>query len=437
MRLDEVEREGVASPTTEGVPIRHSWQRHLLTFLMVFGPGLIVMEADNDAGAVSTYMQAGGQYGLHLLWLLVVLLPICYFVQEMVARLGIATGKGHAAMIYERFGKWWGHFSLIDLLLVNFLTLITEFAAISLALSAMGVSPYLSVPVSALGLTLMVVTGSYLRWERIVIVLCLMDLTWFVLAYVVRPDWASVARNTVLPSMPLGGVTSGLVFLVIAVVGTTIAPWQLFFQQSCVAEKRLRFADLKWARLDTLIGAVFTVLVAGAMMLVGNYGFQHHIVFENPAQLAVALGPMAGKFARNGVLLLMVNAAVLGTTAISLASAWAYGEVKGWEHSLHKKLWEAPGFYATYIGCVGAAAAIVLIPHVPLQLVIISVQVFAGVILPSAIIFLQLLLNDRELLGDRWVNKPWNNYINGTIVVVLFALSLLLAAQVMLPNLFN
>jgi Mn2+/Fe2+ NRAMP family transporter len=437
VRLEGAQPATVLAPASEGVRVRYSWQVHLLTFLMVFGPGLIVMEADNDAGAVSTYMQAGGQYGLHLLWLLVVLLPICYFVQEMVARLGIATGKGHAAMIYERFGKWWGRFSLFDLLVVNFLTLITEFAAISMGLRAMGVSPYLSVPIAALGLTLMVVSGSYLRWERTVIVLCLLDLTWFVLAYLVHPDWASVARNTVSLNMPLGGATSSLVFLVIAIVGTTIAPWQLFFQQSCVAEKRLRFADLKWARLDTLIGAIFTVLVAGAMMLVGNFGFQHHIVFEDPAQLALAIGPMAGKFVRNAVLLLMVNAAVLGTTAISLASAWAYGEVKGWEHSLHKKMREAPGFYATYIACVGAAAAIVLIPHVPLQLVIISVQVFAGLILPSAIIFLQLLLNDREQLGERWVNKPWNNYINWTIIIVLFALSLLLAAQVMLPNLFN
>jgi Mn2+/Fe2+ NRAMP family transporter len=374
---------------------------------------------------------------MHLLWTLVVLLPICYFVQEMVARLGIATGKGHAAMIYERFGKWWGRFSLIDLLIVNFLTLVTEFAAISLALSALGVGPWIAVPVSALALILMVVTGSYLRWERIVIALCLLDLTWFGLAYVVHPDWAAVGADTMLPTMPEGGITGSLVFLVIAVVGTTIAPWQLFFQQSCVAEKRLRFADLKWARLDTLIGAVFTVAVAGAMMLVGNYGYQHHIVFEDPAQLALALGPIAGTFVRNGVLLLMVNAAVLGTTAISLASAWAYGEVKGWEHSLHKKVWEAPGFYATYIVCVAAAAAIVLIPRMPLQLVIISVQVFAGLILPSAIIFLQLLLNDRELLGERWVNRPWNNAINWTIIVVLFALSLLLAAQVMLPNLFN
>ncbi len=426
-----------AGTRVAGITVRRSWQKHLLTFLMVFGPGLIVMEADNDAGAVSTYMQAGGQYGLHLLWTLIVLLPICYFVQEMVARLGIATGKGHAAMIYERFGKWWGRFSLFDLLVVNFLTLMTEFAAISLALSALGVSSWISVPVSAVGLTLIVVTGSYLRWERIVIALCLLDLTWFVLAYLVHPRWTAVVSSTVAPKMPAGGITSSLIFLIIAIVGTTIAPWQLFFQQSCVAEKRLRFSDLKWARLDTLIGATFTVLVAGAMMLVGNLGFQHGITFEDPAQLALAIAPMAGRFVRNGVLLLMVNAAVLGTTAISLASAWAYGEVCGWPHSLHKKLWEAPGFYATYIACVGAAAAIVLIPRLPLQLVIISVQVFAGLILPSAIIFLQLLLNDRELLGERWTNRPWNNWINWTIIIVLFALSLLLASQVMLPTLFN
>src|SRR6202789_1739808 len=439
MRLMEPEVE-IATVSAKGVVVRSAWQRRILTFLMVFGPGLIVMEADNDAGAVSTYMQAGGQYGLHVLWILVVLLPICYFVQEMVARLGIATGKGHAAMIYERFGKWWGHFSLIDLLAVNFLTLITEFAAISLALSAFGISPYIAVPVSAVGLTLMVITGSYLRWERIVIALCLMDLTWFVLAFMVHPHWAAVAHNSIVPTMPTGGITSSLVFLVIAIVGTTIAPWQLFFQQSCVAEKRLRFADLKWARLDTLIGAIFTVLVAGAMMLTGAFAYDHHIPFTDPAQLAQSIATIlphrSGIFIHHAILLLMVNAAVLGTTAISLASAWAYGEVQGWEHSLHKKLWEAPGFYATYIACVGAAAGIVLIPRVPLQLVIISVQVFAGLILPSAIIFLQLLLNDRELLGDRWVNRPWNNWINWTIIVVLFALSLLLAAQVMLPNLF-
>jgi Mn2+/Fe2+ NRAMP family transporter len=286
-------------------------------------------------------------------------------------------------------------------------------------------------------LILLVTTGSYLRWERTVVILCLLDLTWFVLAAKMHPNWHAAVQHTLIPGLPSGKITSDLVFLIIAIVGTTIAPWQLFFQQSCVAEKRLRFADLKWARLDTLIGAIFTVMVAGAMMLVGNYGHQHAIPFLNPAQLAADMAPTAGEFVHKALLLLMVNAAVLGTTAISLASAWAYGEVRGWEHSLHKKMWEAPGFYAVYIGCVGAAAGIVLIPHVPLQLVIVSVQVFAGIILPSAIIFLQLLLNDKDLLGERWVNRPWNNWINWTIVAVLFALSLVMAAQVMVPRLFN
>jgi len=403
---------------------------------MVMGPGLIVMEADNDAGAVSAYTQAGAEYGTHLLWVLLLLLPICYFVQEMVARLGIATGEGHAAMIYRRFGKWWGAFSLFDLQLTNFLTLVTEFAAISLAATHLGVAPLIAVPLSAVALISLVFTGSYLRWERIVIGLCLLDIAWFVLAVVVHPQWNQVLLHSVVPSLPHGGITSSLVFLVIAVVGTTIAPWQLFFQQSCVADKRLRFADLKFARLDTGIGAVFTILVAGGMMLVGDAAFRHGISFTDPAQMAVALGAAMGPMVKNVLLLMMINAAVLGTTAISLSSAWAYGEVKGWPHSLHRKFREAPAFYIFYAGAVFAAAGVVLIPGVPLQLIILGVQVLAGLMLPSAIVFLQLLLNDRELLGDEWVNRRWNNVVNWSIVAVLFILSMVLAAQVALPNLF-
>lgn len=423
--------------TNRAVQVRSRWARSALTFLMVMGPGLIVMEADNDAGAVSTYVQAGSQYGLHLLWILLLLLPITYFIQEMVVRLGIATGKGHAAIIYERFGPWWGRFSLIDLLLVNFLTLITEFAAISLALSQLGISPLLAVPCAAVGVIALVVSGSYRKWERIVLAMCLLDLTWFGMAYASHPAWPRVLRSAIAPSMPAGGITGSYIFLVIAVVGTTIAPWQLFFQQSCIAEKRLRFADLGWSRLDTFLGAVFTVLVAGAMMLVGDLGLRHGVRFTDPAQLASALAGVGGQFLRRGLLLMMVNAALLGTTAISLASAWAYGEVRGWPHTLHKKVREAPGFYAVYILCVTSAAAIVLIPRLPLQLVILSVQVLAGLMLPSAIIFLQLLLNDRVLLGDRWVNRPWNNWVNWSIIAILFALSLLLAAQVILPDVFT
>src|SRR5260370_7026147 len=160
-----------------------------------------------------------------------------------------------------------------------------------------------------------------------------------------------VAHQVLIPSVPAGGITTSLVFLVIAIVGTTIAPWQLFFEQSCVADKRLRFADLKWARLDTFAGACFAILVAGCMMLAGDAAYRHHLPFTDPAQMAAALAPIAGPAVRTGLLLLMVNASILGTTAISLSSAWAYGEVRGWPHSLHKPVRDAPGFYSVYILC--------------------------------------------------------------------------------------
>ncbi len=426
---------GTNAAKPKGILVKNQWQKRLLTHLLIIGPGLIVMEADNDAGAVSTYTQAGAQYGLHLLWLMLLLLPVCYFVQEMVARLGIATGQGHAAIIFKRFGKWWGLFSLFDLLLVNFLTLVTEFAAISLATTKMGIPPVVAVPVAAVALIALVLSGGYLRWERITIFLCIADLFWIAMAAACHAGFMPVLKNTFIPNLPPKGITPDLVLLVVAIVGTTIAPWQLFFQQSAVADKKLRFKDLGSARLDTLIGSCFTVIVAGAMICVANVMYTHHINYTDPAQMAEALGPIVGYWVRTGVLLFMINAAVLGTTAISLASAWAYAEVKEWPHSLQMPFAKAKGFYLTYIGCTLAAAAVVLIPRAPLQLIIIGVQVLAGLILPSAIIFLQLLLNDRELLGDEFVNKPWNNVVNWTIVAVLFVLSLILAVQVIAPNL--
>ena len=178
-----------------------------LHFLFVAGPGLIVMVADNDAGAVSTYTQAGAQDGTSLLWVLLLLLPVTYFVQEMVARLGIATGQGHAAMIYRRFGKWWGRFSLADLLIVNFLTLVTEFAAITLAARHLGVSPVIAVPAAAIGLVLLVGTGSYRRWERMTLGLCGLNLAWLFLAWYVGPEARAIIRDSFVPSAPPGGIT--------------------------------------------------------------------------------------------------------------------------------------------------------------------------------------------------------------------------------------
>src|SRR6202035_4007525 len=307
---------------------------------------------------------------------------VTYFIQEMVVRLGIAPGKGPAAMIYQRFGRWWGLFSLVALHLVNFLTLVTEFAAVSLALRHLNIAPRVGGPLAALVLIVMVLSGSYRRWERVTVFLCLLDLAWVAIALKVRPPFGEIFHDSIVPGIPQGGVTASLMFLVIAIVGTTIAPWQLFFQQSCIADKRLRFSDVKWARLDTFLGAVFTIVVAGCMMLAGNAARVHGITFSDPAQMANDLHASWGEFVRSAILLLMINAAVLGTSAISLSSSWAYGEVKGWPHSLEMPIRKAPGFYLTYVVCVGLAAAIVLIPGAPLQLIILGVQVLAGIMLP-------------------------------------------------------
>jgi Mn2+/Fe2+ NRAMP family transporter len=319
------------------------------------------------------------------------------------------------------------------LLLVNFLTLVTEFAAISLASKELGYAPSVAVPMAAVGLIVLVGTGSYRRWERMTLMLCGLNLAWLVLAVAVRPDWGAAAFDSVVPSMPRGGLTNDLVFLVMAVVGTTIAPWQLFFQQSCVADKRLRFADLKAARFDTAIGAVAISIFAGCMMLIGDAMFRGGLHYDDPAQMASALEPLIGRFGRIALLLLMLNAAVLGATAISLSSAWAWGEVMGWKNTLQARLAEAPGFYSAYAVCTAAAAGMTLIPGAPLQEIILWVQVLAGIMLPAAIVFLQLLLNDREMLGARFVNRPWNNAVNWTVVVLLFGLSFVLAARALVP----
>lgn len=435
-QVKDYETDSAGTQVT-GKVVNSKAKRNWLTFLMVMGPGLIVMAADNDAGAVSTYSQAGAQYGTKLLWVLALLLPITYFVQEMVARLGIATGEGHAAMIYRRFGKSWGAFSLFDLQLTNFLTLVTEFAAISLASERLGLNPAIAVPMSIVALLALITTGSYLVWERAVLFLCFLDVAWIAMLFVIHPSWAEVAKSAVMPSIPAKGITGDWVFMVIGLVGTTVAPWQLFFQQSTVADKRLRFKDLPYARLDNFVGVLFSISIAGIMMLVGAAAYSHHIAFVDPAKMAIQLEPYYGSFLKNALLLMMINAAILGATTISLSSAWAFGEVKGWKHSLQVKVKDAPGFYAVYAMCVVLAGGLVLIPNAPLQLIIVGVQVMAGLMLPSAIIFLQLLLNDRELLGEEFVNKPWNNVVNWIIIAILFALSLLLAAQVALPQLFG
>jgi NRAMP (natural resistance-associated macrophage protein)-like metal ion transporter len=414
---------------------RATWRSRLLTLLAVMGPGLIVMVGDNDAGGVATYAQAGQNYGTSLLWVLLLLIPVLIVNQEMVVRLGLVTGVGHARLIIERFGKFWGAFSVGDLFLLNFLTIVTEFIGVSLAMSYFGVSSSLSVPATAALLIGVTVTGSFRRWERAMYVCVVANFLAIPLALMSHPKGGPILHDTFVPHVQ-GGLDSTALLLIIAIVGTTVAPWQLFFQQSNVIDKRLTPRWMAYERADTWIGAVVVILGAAALMIVTAFAFggttlagQFGDAGTVAAGLAHALSPVAGgMFA-----LVLLNASLIGASAVTLSTSYAFGDVFGIKHSLHRSWADARGFYAIYAGLVVLAAVIVLIPHAPLGLITTAVQALAGVLLPSATVFLLLLCNDKAVLGP-WVNKPWLNAVACAIVGVLVVLSLILAATTLFPS---
>jgi NRAMP (natural resistance-associated macrophage protein)-like metal ion transporter len=414
---------------------RHGWRSRAMALLAIMGPGLIVMVGDNDAGGVSTYAQAGQNYGTSLLWVLLLLIPVLIVNQEMVIRLGAVTGVGHARLIFERFGKFWGAFSVGDLFLLNFLTIVTEFIGVSLALGYFGVSRYLAVPLAAVALVAITSTGSFRSWERFMYVFVVANFLVIPLLVLAHPSAGDALHHTFVPSIA-GGANSTAVLLIIAVVGTTVAPWQLFFQQSNIIDKRITPRWINYERTDTVIGAFVVVLGAGALIAVtafafaGTPDFGH---FANAGAVATELAHHLGSTAGTFFAIVLLNASLIGAAAVTLATSYAFGDVFGASHSLNRGPLDAKLFYASFTLMVVAAAGIVLIPGAPLGLITTSVQALAGVLLPSATVFLLLLCNDREVLGP-WSNAPWLNVVASVIVGVLVELSLILMASTMFPS---
>jgi Mn2+/Fe2+ NRAMP family transporter len=410
------------------------WRRRLVTFLAIVGPGLIVMVGDNDAGGVATYAQAGQNYGYSLLWVLVLLIPVLIVNQEMVVRLGAVTGVGHARLIIERFGKFWGAFSVGDLFLLNFLTIATEFIGISLALRYFGVSQYVSVPVAAVLLVGIAVSGSFRRWERAMFLFIGASLVLIPLLVLAHPSYGSVGYHLVVPGIQ-GGVSSNAILLIIAIVGTTVAPWQLFFQQSNVIDKRITPRFIGYERTDTSLGAIVVVAGAAAVLVVAVYavrgtGLAGH--FTNALGVADALGQHSRSLGALFAIVLL-DASIIGAAAVTLSTSYAFGDVFGLKHSLHRKFRDARPFYASYAAMIAVAAGIVLIPGAPLGLLTTAVQALAGVLLPSASAFLLLLCNDAEVLGP-WMNPRWLNILAGVIIGVLLTLSGTLVVTTLFPR---
>jgi NRAMP (natural resistance-associated macrophage protein)-like metal ion transporter len=413
---------------------RQGLRRRLLTLAAIVGPGLIVMAGDNDAGAYSTYSQAGQLYGTRLLWTLLLLIPVLYVSQEMVLRLGAVTGVGHARLIFERFGRFWGAFSIIDLFLLNALTIVTEFIGITLASGYLGVPKYLSVLIAVAIVVGAASTGSFRRFERICLILVVGSLVLIPIYVMVHPPIGQVAHGAFVPGFPHNGQVSTVMLLVIGLVGTTVAPWQLFFQQSYVIDKRITPRFINYERVDLWIG--IAVVVVGATLIMGftSAAFVgHHVPFSNAEDVANRLATSSGRVA--GILFAvgLFDAATIGAAAVGLSTAYASADAFGVSHSLHRSIRSSKGFFASYAGLIVAAAALVLTPGVPLGLLTEGVQTLAGVLLPSAVTFLLLLCNDKEVIGP-WANGRAMNALTGAIVWILLLLSVLLTASVLFPD---
>ena len=415
---------------------RHTWRKRLATLFAILGPGLIVMVGDNDAGAFGTYTQAGQNYGTTLLWTLMLLIPVLYVNQEMVLRLGAVTGVGHARLILERFGKFWGAFSVIDLFILNALTIVTEFIGISLGLDYLGVSKFWGVSISALIVVAAVSTGNFRRFEGFALALVFFSLLLVPIFVEIHPPLGQVAHDFFVPSLPAGAKLNDVMLLIIAIVGTTVAPWQLFFQQSYVVDKRITPRFIRYERIDLWIGIGLVIIGAVAMMAFCAETFGGRPEFGNFADAGAVAAGMEKYFGRTpGVLfaLALIDASIIGAAAVSLSTAYALGDVLAMRHSLHRKPSDAKGFYAVYCGLIVLAAALVLTPGTPLGLLTNLVQTLAGVLLPSATVFLLLLCNDKAVLGP-WVNSRRVNLFTGAVIAVLVMLSIILTASVLFPD---
>jgi Mn2+/Fe2+ NRAMP family transporter len=417
---------------------RRTWAERLRTLAVIAGPGLIVMVGDNDAGAFSTYSQAGQNYGTALMWTLLLLAPVLYVNQEMVLRLGAVTGVGHARLILERFGKFWGAFSVMDLFLLNGLTIVTEFIGINLALGYLGVPRPWGIVVAAGVIIGAASTGSFRRFERFSLGLCCFSLLLVPVFLMAHPPLIEIGRDLVSPAFPAGAKLSDVMLLVIAIVGTTVAPWQLFFQQSYVIDKRITPRFMGYGKADLLIGIAVVLLGAMAMMAIGAasfHGTSGFGQFSDTSSVAAGLEAYSGRAAGVMFALALLDASIIGAAAVSLSTAYAIGDVLSLRHSLHRKATDAGGFYAIYAGLIAVAACLVLFGgDALLGLLTNAVQTLAGVLLPSATVFLLLLCNDRAVLGP-WVNGRWLNLFAGAVIWALVMLSMILTAATVFPEL--
>jgi len=412
-------------------PRVRSLRARLLLLLAVIGPGIITANVDNDAGGITTYSVAGAHYGYSLLWILPLVALALILVQEMSARLGIATGKGLADLIRESLGVRITTLVIGIVLVANLANTVSEFAGVAASMEIFGISKYLSVPLVAVGVWLLVVMGNYKAVERIFLVASAVYLAYVASGILANPPWAEVAQAFVTPSFHL---EAGYITIFVTAIGTTIAPWMQFYQQASIVDKGLQPSDYAYERLDVILGSLFAVFVAGFIIIAcAATLFANGVRIETAKDAALALGPLAGRYASTLFALGLLNASVFSAAILPLSTAYVVCEAFGWEKGVNRSMREAPVFFAVYTALIVLGAGIILLPIRSLVQAMLASQTLNGVLLPFVLIVMLRLINDRRVMGT-FVNGRVANGLAWTVVVLLIGLTVLLVITSVFPG---
>jgi Mn2+/Fe2+ NRAMP family transporter len=402
---------------------RRNFFRKLGLFMAILGPGIITGSVDNDAGGITTYSVAGAVYGYNLIWTLIPSFILLIVIQEMNARMGIVTGKGLADLIRENAGVKVTFIIFIGLLIADIGNTTTEFAGVAGSMEVFGISKYISVPVVGFMIWFLVVKGTYKIAERIFLLFSVSLLMYVVSALMGKPHWSEIGHSVIHPQLE---INSSSLAMIIGIVGTTIAPWMQFYMQSSVIEKGLKMKHFKYSIIDIMVGCIATVVVAFFIMVACAATLHENGIQINEAKdAALALKPLAGAIASQVFAFGLFIASIFSATILPLATSFYVCEAFGFEAGIDKKWDEAKEFYFLYTGILVLAAVIILIPNAPLIPISLWSQVLNGMLLPVVLVCMILLVNNKKIMG-KYVNKPINNMIGWSAVVILITLTLIM-----------
>jgi len=406
-----------------------SFKAKMLIFLAVMGPGIITANVDNDAGGITTYSVAGAHFGYSLIWSFVPIIVALIVIQEMCSRMAVVTGKGLADLIREEFGVRVTFYAMTVLMFSNLFNTISEFAGIAASAELFGISKYILVPLCAVFVWWLIVKGTYKSVEKVFLLACVFYVSYILSGYLSKPNWNEVARSSV---MPVFEFNKAYILMLIGVVGTTIAPWMQFYQQSSVVEKGIKLENYKYSKLDVIIGSFLVNIVAIFIVVVcANTLFTHGIRIESAKDAALALKPLAGNYCFYLFAFGLLNASVFSACILPLSTAYSVCEGMGWEVGVNRRFREAPQFYTLYTAIIFIGAAVILLPGVKLVPIMLLSQATNGILLPFVLIFMLLLVNNKRLMGT-YTNSRLYNFISIFVVVAMISLSVFLFFAVFL-----